>query len=533
MFSKRKLTVMATVALLSTSLLAGCAQTVEEKTEEKKTVTVADVLGNQNARVAISMAVDKQGFCDTILNNGSFPTNRFTSEGLAFDNGKDYADLTKDFGYEYNLEKAKESWAKAKEELGFETIEMEFLTYDSDSGKKAGEFVQAQLGQLEGLTVKVANLPFEQKLERETNGDFDFSFAGWGPDYPDPLTFLDTMVTGHQYAKQVGYDNANFNKLIEEAKKLPLSEAYAKYAEAEKLMLEEAFIAPLYQKGASYLERDYVSGIVRNAWGADYTYTYADVNKPEKVLNLVVSSDIPTLDVSKATDQVSFQTMNDTMEGLTRIDKDGKTAPGVATEWSASEDLLTWTFKLRDSKWSNGTPVTAKDFEYSWKRTLDPATAAEYAYVYADIKEFKAIDDKTFEVVLNRPVAYFAELMSFQAFFPQNQAFVESCGDSYGTAVDKQIYNGPFVLTTWKMEDTFSMEKNPAYWDAANVKLAKMNNKVVKDTGAAVNLYEAKEIDLVGLSAEYVDKYKSAPEFKTRKAGSVFFLQINGGKKAE
>ena len=542
MFLRRKLTVMTTIALLSSSLLAGCGSSEKNTTGS---ATAKEVLANENARAAIAMAINKQDYCDVILNNGSIPTNTYTPKGLAFDNGKDYADLTKDMGYEYNEEKAKELWAKAKEEVGFDTVEIEILTYDNDSGKRTGEFLQSELADLEGLTATISNLPFEQKLEMETNGEFDISFAGWGADYPDPLTFLDTMRTGNQYAKQVGYDSYEYNKLIEEATKLPTTEAYSKYAEAEKLMLDDGFVIPLFQKGASYLEKEYVSGIIRNTWGADYTYTYADVAKDDKTLNLSTSSDIPSLDVSKATDSESFQTMNSTMEGLTRIDANGKVQPGVAESWEVSEDGLTWTFKLRkNSTWSNGTPVTAKDFEYSWKRTLTPETASEYGYIMADIVGssideikangvdgvgVKALDDYTLEVKLNRPVAYFAELMSFQVFFPQNQEFVESCGDAYGSAVDKQLYNGPFTLTTWKMEDQYSMTKNPNYWDAANVKLEKINTKVVKDTGAAINLYEDGQIDVVGLNSDYVDKYKDSKEFHTSEDGSVYILQVNGG----
>ena len=546
MFLRRKLTVMATMSLLTASLLAGCSSSGGTNTGGGGgTATAAEVLANENARAAMAMVINKQDYCDIILNNGSTPAATYTPKGLAFDNGKDYTDLTQGMGYEYDEEKAKELWSKAKEEVGFDSVELEILTFDNDSGKRTGEFLQSELADLEGLTVTIANLPFEQKLEMETNGEFDISFAGWGPDYPDPLTFLDTMRTGNQYAKQVGYDSSEFNKLVEEATKLPTTEAYSKYAEAEKMMLEDGYIIPLFQKGVSYLEKEYVSGIVRNTWGADYTYTYTDVAKDDKTLNLSTVSDIPSLDVSKATDAESFQTMNSTMEGLTRIDGEGKVQPGVAESWEVSEDGLTWTFKLRkNSTWSNGTPVTAKDFEYSWKRTLTPETASEYGYIMADIVGssideiqangvdgvgVKALDDYTLEVKLNRPVAYFAELMSFQVFFPQNQEFVESCGDSYGSAVDKQLYNGPFTLTTWKMEDQYSMVKNPNYWDAANVKLEKINTKVVKDTGAAINLYEAGQIDVVGLSSDYVDKYKDSKEFHTSEDGSVFILQVNGG----
>ncbi|MGL4911282.1 MAG: ABC transporter substrate-binding protein [Romboutsia sp.] len=545
MFSRKKLTVMATVALLSTSLLAGCSSSGDSASGGGGgAATSEEVLANKNARNAIAMAIDKQGLCDVILNNGSAPMDRFTPVKLASDNGKDYADLTEGMGFSYNEEAAKEAWAKAKEEVGFDTVELELLTFDHDSGKRTGEFIQAELADLEGLSVKVTNLPFEQKLERETNGDFDLAYSGWGADYPDPLTFLSTMETGYQFAKQVGYDNPEYNKLVKEATQLPTTEAYVKYAEAEKMMLDDGFLAPLFQKGGVFLERDYVSGVVDNSWGADYTYTYADVDKPEKVLNVSTSADIPTLDVSKSTDQESFQTMNSTMEGLTRIDADGKVQPGVAESWETSEDGLTWTFKLRKgSTWSNGTPVTAKDFEYSWKRTLNPETASEYGYIMNDIVGavdaakngvdgvgVKAIDDNTLEVKLTRPVAYFSELMSFQVFFPQNQAFVESCGEKYGTGVEYQIYNGPFILKTWKMEDQFSMDKNPNYWDASKVKLNTINTKVVKDIGADVNLYEDKQIDRVKLNSDFVDKYKDSKEFKTRESASVFMLQVNGGR---
>ena len=109
------------------------------------------------------MIIDKQAYCDVILNNGSIPTSTFTPKGLAFDNGKDYTDLTEGMGYEYNEEQAKELWEKAKEEVGFDTVEMELLTFDHDTGKRTGEYIQSELSDLEGLTVKVSNLPFKQK----------------------------------------------------------------------------------------------------------------------------------------------------------------------------------------------------------------------------------------------------------------------------------------------------------------------------------------------------------------------------------
>ena len=542
MFLKRRLTVMATVALLSTSLLAGCSST-GGNSSGGGTATAEEVLANKDARNAIAMAIDKQALCDVILNNGSVPTNTYTPPKLAFDQGKDYVEGTKGIGFGYDEETAKKAWDKAKKEVGFDKVELQLLTYDSDGGKRTGEFIQGELAKLDGLTVNVTNLPFKQKLDRETKGDFDLSFSGWGADYPDPLTFLSTMETGSQYAKQVGYDSANYNKLVDEAKKLPAAEGYKKYAEAEKLMLDDGYLSPLYNKGRTYLEKKYVSGIVRYTFGPEYDYRYADVDKPEKVLNVDITADIPTMDPSKATDTVAFTTMNNTMEGLTRVDEKGKVEPGVAESWKASEDGLTWTFKLRqNSKWSNGEPVTAKDFEYSWKRTLDPKTASEYGYIMNDIVGasdaakngtdkvgVKAVDDYTLEVKLNRPVSYFSQLVAFPVFFPQNQKFVEAQGDKYGTGCENQLYNGPFTLSDWKIEDQYKMSKNPDYWNKDIVKLDTINTKVVKEMGSSVNLYEDGQTDTCLLDSDYVDKYKDSKELHKYTQATTYMLQVNGG----
>lgn len=546
MFLKRKISVLATIALVSSSLLVGCNSTGGDSAKGGGEATPEEVLANQNARNAIAMAIDKQALCDVILNNGSTPTDTFTPSNLAFDNGKDYTEYTKGMGMPYDEEKAKEAWEKAKEEVGFDTVTMELLTFDHDSGKRTGEFIQGELNDaLEGLNIEVKNLPFKQKLAEETAGNFDLAYSGWGADFPDPLTFLQTMETGSQFAKQVGYSSDEFDKLVDEATKAETTaQSYEKYSQAEKLMLEDGFLLPLQQKGRTYLEKPYVSGIINYSWGPDYDYRYADVDKPEKVLNVDITSDIPTMDPSKATDVSSFTVMNNTMEGLTRIDKDGKVEPGVAESWEVSEDGLTWTFKLRkDSKWSNGDPVTAKDFEYSWKRTLNPETASEYGYIMDDIvgaKEaadkgsdgvgVKAVDDYTLEVKLNRKVSYFPELVSFQVFFPQNQKFVESQGEKYGTTADAQLYNGPFTLTSWKTEDQYAMTKNPDYWNKDIVKLDTINTKVVKETSASVNLYEDGQIDRCLLDSDYVDKYKDSKELHNYGQASTFFLQVNGGK---
>ncbi|MEY8349494.1 peptide ABC transporter substrate-binding protein [Bacillus cereus] len=263
----------------------------------------------------------------------------------------------------------------------------------------------------------------------------------------------------------------------------------------------------------------------------------------KQVLNLTDSSEIPSMDSTKATDAVSFNVMNNVMEGLYRLDKDNKATPGVAESYTKSDDGKKYTFKLnKNAKWSNGDPVTAKDFVFSWKRAIDKNTAAEYAYIMFDLKNAKAInegkaeldtlgvkavDDHTLEVELENPVPYFVELTSFATFYPLNEKFMKEKGDKYGLESDTTLYNGPFTLSEWKHEEGWKMKKNAQYWDNKTVKLEEINVNVVKDTGTRINLYDSGAIDRAGLVSEFVDKYKSSPEFYTQKTPSTFFLRLN------
>jgi oligopeptide transport system substrate-binding protein len=265
--------------------------------------------------------------------------------------------------------------------------------------------------------------------------------------------------------------------------------------------------------------------------------------KKEQVLNLTESAEIPSMDTVLATDAVSFNVMNNVFEGLYRLGEKDEPVLGMAAEEpEISEDGKTYTFKLRDAEWSNGDPVTAHDFVYAWQKALNPDTAAEYAYIMYDLKNaakvnagelpveelgVKAIDDKTLEVQLETTVPYFKGLLTFGTFMPQNQKFVEAQGDQYGLEADTLIYNGPFTLSEWKHEQSFQLSKNDSYWDAETVQLKEINFNIVKDVATGVNLYETGKVDLAGLNAEFVDKFKDDEDFMTNAETSVYFLRLN------
>ena len=264
---------------------------------------------------------------------------------------------------------------------------------------------------------------------------------------------------------------------------------------------------------------------------------------PDKqILNLATGTEIRTMDTARATDTDSGQVMRNVFEGLYNLGEGNKPVPGVAKSHDVSPDKTKYTFHLRDSKWSNGTPVTAKDFLFAWQRAVDPATASEYAFLFFDIKNakkinskelpadqlgVKAIDDHTFEVELERPVPYFISLTAFPTFLPINEEFFKSQGDKYALEDNTILYNGAFTLSDWKHEQSFKFKKNTNYWDKDNVKLEEINFNVVKDHSTAVNLYESKQIDRLTLTSDLVDKYRKDSNFKERPDVGVQFVRMN------
>ncbi|MNI04764.1 Dipeptide-binding protein DppE precursor [compost metagenome] len=252
------------------------------------------------------------------------------------------------------------------------------------------------------------------------------------------------------------------------------------------------------------------------------------------------SAEPPVMDSSKATTNAAFTMINAFNEGLYRIDKAGKATAGLAKDMpKKSADNLTYTIDIRDNAvWSDGSPVTAQDFVYSFKRTLDPATKAQYSFMVEWIKGgaaitkattpeavkaaqdalgVKAVSDKQLEITLDKPVTFFTELLAFPVFFPQKEEFVKTQAEKYGAEADKVIGAGPFKLTKWDHDQTLVLEKNDKYWDAANVKLTKATINIVKDTNTGLNLYETKAADLTEIKGDQLKLYEGKPDITPKK----------------
>lgn len=263
----------------------------------------------------------------------------------------------------------------------------------------------------------------------------------------------------------------------------------------------------------------------------------------EKVLRLTDTSDITTADPALATDAVAFNLIANTMEGLYRLDQDGKPVPAIAAEEpTVNEEGTVYTFKLRDANWSNGEPVTANDFVFAWRRAVDPDTASQYAYIMSTVKNadkintgelpkeelgVKAIDEKTLEVTLERPDPSFLSLTSFGTFTPINEKFATEQGKDFAMGPENHLYNGPFTWSEWKKDQGYVLTKSDTYWDKDNVSLDKVDVRVVKDTSTVVNLYEAGDVDYAGLASEQVAAFQENPDFKTGLRSTIGYLKFN------
>ncbi|QMV40592.1 peptide ABC transporter substrate-binding protein [Cohnella cholangitidis] len=274
-------------------------------------------------------------------------------------------------------------------------------------------------------------------------------------------------------------------------------------------------------------------------------------SKQEMVMNY--RADPPALDVSIAESAASFTILGAISEGLYRLDKDMNPQPALAAELpTISEDGLTYTIKLRDGLvWADGSPLTAKDFVYSYQRTLDPATKASYAFILTWLKGgqavqdaktpeelkkaqenlgVKALDDKTLEITLDIPRAYFTAQLAFLNYYPQKQEFVEAQGDKSGADADKVLGAGPFVLTKWDHEQQLVLEKNPKYWDAANVKLDKVTLNIVKDTATGLNLYESNKTDYADIKGDQMKPYEGKTELHRKSELVTGYLNFQQSK---
>lgn len=269
--------------------------------------------------------------------------------------------------------------------------------------------------------------------------------------------------------------------------------------------------------------------------------------KKKQVLNWSETTQLSTQDPSLATDTTSFQALLNTGDGLYRLDKNNKPKLSLAKSVKTSKGGRVYDFVLRkNAKWSNGDPLTAKDFVYSYQRTVNPATKSQMAFYLYQIKNAQAIDSGKkqpstlgvtapskyhLRIELTRPLSYFKNLLAWPLFFPQNQKVVQKYGKLYGTQAKYTVSSGPFILTKWTGNNkTWTLVKNKNYWDAKDVKLSKVNEQVSESTTTSYNLFQAGKTDETGLTGQQVASNKNKAGYHARLSSAIRRLELNQNK---
>ena len=235
-------------------------------------------LANKKVRQAISFALNKEDFVAHFINNGAKPATGLVPVGhINEETGKDFREENGNLSL-YDVQSAKKNWEEAKKELGVEQVNFEFLTFEQDNAKRMAEYIKGDLEKnLQGLTIQIKQQPFKQKLQLEQTGDYDITMANWGPDYKDPISYLELFTTGNPNNK-MNYSNVRYDELIKKAKTdfvLDTENRWKALREAEQVLLEDAAVAPLYHIGSAYVQKDYVKGIEKHQFGGIYTYKNA------------------------------------------------------------------------------------------------------------------------------------------------------------------------------------------------------------------------------------------------------------------
>lgn len=280
-----------------------------------------------------------------------------------------------------------------------------------------------------------------------------------------------------------------------------------------------------------------------SAIGGNVLTVAADEAAEGKQLSVQVGPNPETIDPALNSAVDGGNMLLHAFECLLTIDQDGNIAPGQAETWETSEDGLTWTFHLRDGlKWSDGSDLTAKDFEYSWKRVCDPELAAPYAETVLGMVEgydaaidgdldalgVTAVDDSTLEVKLATPCTYFDSLAAFATLSPVQQATVEENGEAWAVEAETYISNGPFYISEWVPDSHIIMSKNPNYWNADAVKLGSIKWNLIEDDNAAYSAYQNGEVMMIkSVPTEEIPSLEGNEEFHVDPIIGTYYLSYN------
>ena len=308
--------------------------------------------------------------------------------------------------------------------------------------------------------------------------------------------------------------------------------------QAEDILMDTGAIVPIYYYNDVYMAKPELTGFYSNPYGTKF-FMYSDFGD-KTTIRLQLASEPDKLDPALNSSVDGACLAANSFGGLYTYDAEGNVSPNFATGYEVSEDGLTYTFAIREGlKWSDGTDLTAKDFEYSWKRAAAPETAADYSYMFDgiagypdDLQAVASEDGKTFTVTLKAPCAYMLDLAAFPTFFPVQQACVEASAtpDNPGAwALEAGfVSSGAYVLESWEHNVSMVYVKNPNYWDADNVKIERLEFMLSDDDTAIYAAYQNGDLDFTdSVPTDQIATLLDNPEFHIVDELGTYYVIFN------
>ena len=550
-----------------------------EMTAAEKAAAEAEI------RYALGLLFDRNYIVEEICQAGQVPASSFVSKGMTDADGSQFyenAGSSSEFVGYYSVDKEafEANYAEAYEilckyyEVDANGMFTNFPTltylYNTSEGHKAiGEYLQSALAAV-GINMQLENQEWNTFLNTRKSGDFSIARNGWLADYNDPISFLDMWITASgnndaQFGKgdhasvavydldltDLGYDvkvedgtwAETYDVLISLIKTCTdTNTRFELMHRAEDLLMSTGAIVPLYFYTDPYMLNKSVEGFYGNPLGFKY-FKNTTVDGKNDSIAVCIASEPDTIDPALNSALDGGTMCSHLFSGLSKWDQDengnlvitADCAEELVEPVANDDGTVTYTYTLKaGQKWSDGQDLTAKDFEFAWKRAASSALGADYGYMFDVIKGYpdelavEAVDDVTLTVTLNNSVAYWNELMAFPSYFPVREDVVSN--EAWATDPSTYISNGAYTMTGWDHNSVITLTKNENYHDADNVVMNEIkfylsddaNNQLTNwKNGTWQLIDDVPTNDIKALEAEYTgradvpDEYIVGPQIGT------------------
>ena len=423
---------------------------------------------------------------------------------------------------------------------GFPRLEILYNTMDSH--KTIAAAIQQMWRKNLGIDVELRNTEWKVYLDDMSKLRYQIVRRGWIGDYRDPNTFVE-MFTSHSGNNNTGWKSEGYDRLVKRAAAEPdPAKRIAFLQQAEEILLRDVPILPIYFYVSQACWKDRVKGVWQNIQDIHPLHEVVAEGKETLVINN--GTEIQTLDPGLARGVPEHRVLQSIFQGLTSLDpKTLDPRPGVAEKWEISPDGKTYTFTLRECAWTDGKPVTANDFEYAWKRVLNPSTPTDYAHQLLYIKGaeaynskktddpetvgVKAKEDRTLVVELENPCTFFLDLCAFFTYYPVRKDVIEKHGTNWTRAANI-VSNGPFMLKEWLPTESITVVRNPKYWNAKVVKQPAVKFLPIENAGSAWNEYLKGDCDWVTtLPLGQIEEIMKRPDYHGDTYLGTYFYSFN------